>query len=129
VSYGDGWPSYTVQFEHLADRSMRLWLLDGPARIGLGTLTGTRDCGPVVMERVGAALGLTTPEFLVELRIPRPSYLHDGDAVAVRLEDGRSVPATVRAWVNGEVLVETVDPLDGGSGFYALDDLTFPDAG
>jgi hypothetical protein len=129
VSYGDGWPSYLVQGEHLPDRTLRFWLLEGPVRVDLGSLPGTAGCYPVIKDRVAARLGLTDPEFLVELRIPRPSYLHDGDAVLVRLEDGRRVPAIVRAWVYGEVLLETTDPNDGGSGFYALDDLTFPDAG
>jgi hypothetical protein len=123
VSYGDGWPSYAVEFEHLPDRSMRLWLLAGPDRVDLGTLSGTAGCYPVVKERVGAALALTDPDFLVELRVPRPPYLQVGGDVVVRLEDGRQVPARVIAWVNGEVWLETVDPADGGSGFYALDDL------
>lgn len=36
---------------------------------------------PVVKEQVADHLGLTDPEFLVDLPVPRPPYVRDGDHV------------------------------------------------
>jgi hypothetical protein len=128
VSHGDGWPSYAVDVEHLPDRSLRLWLRHDGTATSLGTVQGSRGLHPVARERVAAQLDLTDPEFLVELRVPRPPYVRDGDRVTVPAEDGRRVEGVVRGWVQGEVMVD-VSPGNGpssGLGLWPPDEVTYP---
>jgi hypothetical protein len=126
VSYGDGWPSYRVEVEHLPDRTYRLWLRDGTTRADLGTLADSRGCYPVVKDRVRTHLALPDDDFLVELAVPRPPWVRIGGRVTVRTDDGRELPGVVTMWVQGEALVETSDPADSGSALYPLEDLTVP---
>ncbi|MGY2003502.1 hypothetical protein [Blastococcus sp. SYSU DS1024] len=126
MSGADGWPTYTVDVEHLPERSMRLWLREGASRSSLGTVERATGMYPVVHQRVADHLGLTDPEFYVELRIPRPPYVRDGDRVTVTEDDGRRTEGVVRGWIDGHALVEPVDPSLGG-GLFAPEELLHHD--
>jgi len=130
VSNADGWPSYTVEVEHLPDRRLRLWLRDGAGATALGEIDRFTGLYPAVTQRVAGHLHLADPAFSVELRIPRPPYVRDGDRVVVEDDEGRHIDGVVRDWIGGEVLIDTVDPALGGAGLYSPDDTCFPgDAG
>jgi hypothetical protein len=118
---------YVVEVEHLPDRHMRLWLREGGAMTSLGTVEGVTGMYPVVKERVADHLALTDPEFYVELRIPRPSYVHDGDHVTVVEDDGRRTDGVVRGWLDGSVLVSPFDESLAVYGLFAPETVSFPD--
>jgi hypothetical protein len=126
VSSADGWPVFVVDVEHLPDRSMRLWLREGPSVTSLGTVERVTGMYPVAKERVAAHLGLTDPRLYVELRIPRPFYVRDGDRVTVVEDDGHRTDGVVRGWIDGSVLVDPVDRSLGGGGLFAPERVTFP---
>ena len=105
---------------------MCLWLRDGPSLTSLGTVERVTSKYSVVKERVADHLGLTDPEFYVELRIPRPFYVRDGDRVTVVEDDGRRTSGVVCGWIDGSVLVDPVDRSLRGGGLFALERVTFP---
>jgi hypothetical protein len=127
MSNCDGWPAYFVDVEHLPDRQMRLWLRAGGSAASLGTVDRITGMYPVVKDRVATHLGLASPEFYVELRIPRPSYVRIGERVLALEDDGRRTDGIIRDWINGEMLVEPVDLSLGGGGLFSPDDVTFLD--
>ena len=126
MSSADGWPVYDVAVEHLPDRSMRLWLQEAPAVTSLGIVEGVTGMYPVVKDRVAKHLGLTDPEFYVELRIPRPPYVHDGDRVTVVDDEGRSIDGVVRGWLDGSVVVGPFDESLAVHGLFAPETVIFP---
>jgi hypothetical protein len=130
VSNLDGAPVFYVDAEHLPDRRMQLWLREGESRTSLGYLDQLLACHPIIEERVAAHLGLTTSFFIVEARIPRPPYVQIGQRVVVVADEGRLTDGVVIAWVNGAAYVRPVDPVTGeefGGGFYAPEEITFPE--
>jgi hypothetical protein len=131
VSSADGWPVYWVEVEHLPDRTMHLWLRQGEALTSLGTARGSTGLYPVVKERVATCLGLVDPDFYVELRVPRPAYVRDGDRVTVVEEDGTRTEAEVVDWIDGSVVVDLPASASGGSGvaLFAPEDVLFPGDG
>lgn len=126
MSSADGWPVYAVDVEHLPDRSMRLWLQDSAGATPLGNVDRVTGMYPVVKGRVASHLGLTDPEFYVELRVPRPPYVRDGDRVTVVGDDGRRIDGVIHGWIDASVLVDPVDRSLGGGGLYAPERVTFP---
>jgi hypothetical protein len=80
-----------------------------------------------VKERVADHLGLTDPEFYVELRIPRPPYVRNGDRVTVVDDEGRSIDGVVRGWLDGSVLVGPFDESLAVHGLFAPETVIFPD--
>jgi hypothetical protein len=129
VSNAHGWPSYTVDVEHLPDRSLRLWLRTGTSTTPLGDLDRFTGLYPAVKQRVAGQLELADPAFHVELRIPRPPYVRDGDRVVAVEDDGRRIEGIVRDWIGGEVLIDAVDTSWSGGGLYSPDEVTFPGDG
>jgi len=107
---------------------MRLWLHEGSAVTSLGIVERVTGMYPVVKERVANHLGLTDPEFYVELRIPRPPYVRNGDRVTVVVDDeGRSIDGVVRGWLDGSVLVGPFDESLAVHGLFAPETVIFPD--
>jgi hypothetical protein len=117
---------YVVDVEHLPDRHMHLWLREDGDATSLGTVEGVTGMYPVVKARVAIHLALTDPDFYVELRIPRPAYVHDGDRVTVIDDDRRRTEGVVRDWLDGSVLVGPVDDSLAVYGLFAPEEVSFP---
>lgn len=114
-----------MDVEHLPDRSLRLWLREGASVSSLGTVGGVTGMYPVVKERVAHHLGLTGAGFHVELHVPRPSYVRDGDHMIAVNDDGRRNDGIVRGWLDASVLVGLVGAHESGIGLFAPEKVTF----
>jgi hypothetical protein len=80
---------------------------------------------PAAKERVAAHLGLTDMDFYVELDVPRPPYVRNGDHVTVVGDRGHPVEGVVRGWLDGSVVVGALDVSLAGHGLVAPERVTF----
>jgi hypothetical protein len=113
---------FVVRVEHLPDRTYRLWLQTSGAPLDLGTVTRTRELGPMSKARVAAHAGVPAGELgAVELIVPAPPWFRVYQPVLVHDEDGTWAPGYVMDFVQGGFLVDT----EHTGGFYAQEDLDF----